>query len=93
MGVLRPRTKQLRAPLTTTHGHPKSMQCNFNSCSFNYKSDYDTAHQALELDYFNEVLSYRLEKIMYRIGSPIGIFGFPIHNVTVKEKNRIEILF
>ena len=33
-------TKQLCAPLTTTLGHPKSMQCNFNSCSFNYKSDY-----------------------------------------------------
>ena len=24
-------------------GHPKSMQCNFNSCSFNYKSDYSLA--------------------------------------------------
>ena len=23
-------------------GYPKSMQCNFNSCSFNYKSDYNT---------------------------------------------------
>ena len=34
------RTKQLRAPLTTTLGHPKSTQCNFNSCTFNYKSDY-----------------------------------------------------
>ena len=33
-------TKQLCALLTTMLGHPKSMQCNFNSCSFNYKSDY-----------------------------------------------------
>ena len=30
------RTQQLRAPLTTTLGHPHSTQCNFNSCSFNY---------------------------------------------------------
>ena len=41
MRVQRTRTKQLRALLTTTLGHPKSMQCNFNSCSFNYKSDYN----------------------------------------------------
>ena len=34
------RTKQLRAPLTTTLGHPKSVQCNFNSFAFNYESDY-----------------------------------------------------
>ena len=40
MRVQGTRTKQLRAPLTTTLGHPKSTQCNFNSCSFNYKSDY-----------------------------------------------------
>ena len=40
MSVQRTRTKQWHAPLTTTLGHPKSMQCNFNSCSFNYKSDY-----------------------------------------------------
>ena len=40
MRVQRTRTKQLRAPLTTTLGHPKIMQRNFNSCSFNYKSDY-----------------------------------------------------
>ena len=39
----RTRTKQLRAPLTTMLGHPKSTQCNFNSCSFNYKSDYRVA--------------------------------------------------
>ena len=39
MLVQRTRAKQLRAPLTTL-GHPKSMQSNFNSCSFNYKSDY-----------------------------------------------------
>ena len=38
MRVQRTRTKH--APLTTTLGHPKSTQCNFNSCSFNYKSDY-----------------------------------------------------
>ena len=40
MRVQRTPPKQLRAPLTTMLGHPKSMQCNFNSCSFNYKSDY-----------------------------------------------------
>ena len=38
MCVQRTRTKQLHAPLTTLR-HPKSMQCNFNSWSFNYKSD------------------------------------------------------
>ena len=38
--VQRTHTKQLCAPLTTTLEHPKSMQCNFNSCSFNYKFDY-----------------------------------------------------
>ena len=40
MHVQRTHTKQLRTPWTTTLRHPKSMQCNFNSCSFNYKSDY-----------------------------------------------------
>ena len=29
-------TEQSLAPLTTTLGHLKSTQCNFNSCSFNY---------------------------------------------------------
>ena len=43
MRVQRTRTKQLRAPLTTTLGHPKSIQCNFNSCSFNYKSVYSNS--------------------------------------------------
>ena len=40
MRVQRTRPKQLHDPLTAVLGHPKSMQCNFNSCSFNYKSDY-----------------------------------------------------
>ena len=40
MHVQRARTKQLRAPLTTTLGHPKSTQCNFNSCPFNNQLDY-----------------------------------------------------
>ena len=40
MHVQRTRTQHLRAPLTRTLGHPKSTQCNFNSFSFNYKSDY-----------------------------------------------------
>ena len=40
MRVQRTRTTQLRALLTTTLGHPKSTQCNFNSCLFNYKSAY-----------------------------------------------------
>ena len=40
MCVQRTRTQQLHAPSTTTLGHPKSTPCNFNSCSFNYKSDY-----------------------------------------------------
>ena len=44
MSVQRTHTKQLHAPLTTTLGHPKSTQCNFNSCSFNYKSVYSTRH-------------------------------------------------
>ena len=43
----RTRTQKIRAPLTTTLGHPKSMQCNFNSCSFNYKSDYNVFWQTL----------------------------------------------
>ena len=34
------RSIKLCAPLTTTLGHPKSMQYNVNSCSFNYKADY-----------------------------------------------------
>ena len=34
-------------PLTTTLGHSKSMQCNFDSCSFNYKSDYDNMENCL----------------------------------------------
>ena len=42
MRVQRTRTQPLRAPLTTMLGHPKSTQCNFNSCSFNYKSDYSS---------------------------------------------------
>ena len=50
MRVQRTRTKQLRAPLTTTLGHPKSMQCNFNSCSFNYKSYYSKAAISLTFD-------------------------------------------
>ena len=41
ISVQRTRTKQLRAPLTTMLGHPKSTQCNFNSCSFNYWLDYN----------------------------------------------------
>ena len=40
MRVQRTRTKQLRAPLTTTLRYPKSTQCNFNSCSFNCWLDY-----------------------------------------------------
>ena len=48
MRVQRTRTKQVRAPLTTTLGHPKSTQCNFNSCSFNYKSDYSSSSSATE---------------------------------------------
>ena len=47
MRVQRARTKQLRAPLTTMLGHPKCMQCNFNSCSFNYKSDYSLGGGAI----------------------------------------------
>ena len=41
MRVQRTRIKQVCAPLTiqrSSLGHPKSMQCNLNSCSFNYKS-------------------------------------------------------
>ena len=52
MRVQRTHTKQLRAPLTTTLGHPKSTQCNFNSCSFNYKSDY--------IAYFNQPTTVNL---------------------------------
>ena len=45
MRVQRTRTKQLRAPLTTTLGHPKSTQCNFNSCSFYCWLDYSIMPQ------------------------------------------------
>ena len=51
-------TKQLRAPLTTTLRHPKSMQCNFNSCSFNYKSDYNILLVPSNFDY----LSLRMKR-------------------------------
>ena len=34
MSVQRTRTKQLRAPLTTTLGHPKSTQCNSTRVRF-----------------------------------------------------------
>ena len=40
MSVQRTRPQQLCAPLTTTLGNPKSMQCNLNSCSFNCWLDY-----------------------------------------------------
>ena len=45
----RTHTKQLRAPLTTTPGYPKSTQCNFNSCSFNCWLDYSWFQWTLQL--------------------------------------------
>ena len=30
-------------------GHPKSMQYNFNSCSFNYKSDYNEEYSCFQI--------------------------------------------
>ena len=47
-----PYTHKLRAPLTTTLGYPKNMQCNFNSCSFNYKSDYSRCLIVILADIF-----------------------------------------
>ena len=56
MRVQRTRTKQLRTPLTTTLGHPKSMQCNFNSCSFNYKSNYSGTVTGVQRSHLSCVL-------------------------------------
>ena len=57
MRVQRTRTQPLRTPLTTTLGHPQSTQCNFNSCSFNYKSDYSTKfHEPKIFMYLNSYI-------------------------------------
>ena len=77
---------QTRITLTTTLGHPKSTQCNFNSCSFNCWLDYSNSIGLVAIDIcsqFNRLPYQSTIQAIFIFAWNIVLWKlkFPIHEI------------